>query len=280
MGVKVMAFTQDDNYPFYVSMIGVSTCSSDYLISRKNSSIYCLEYIMEGSGTVSEFGKSYTAQKGDSYLMHSGSDCLYYTDTANPWRKIWMNFSGDVADKIVSAYKLDDKSYFPQTNIQNYLEEIHHTLSSTENKQEAFDRSACLFMKACQHLYRSVYNSSNANETSIAKKLKNVIDSLSDLTMPFDDIINLIHCSKSHAIREFKAVYHITPYKYILSKKLDLAAELLKNTDITISDLSSQLGFCDSHYFSNFFKRCSGISPLQYRKSTRAHIINEVTERR
>ena len=48
-----------------------------------------------------------------------------------------------------------------------------------------------------------------------------------------------------------------------------MAKELLSNTMLAVKEISYSLGFTDEHYFSTFFRKRTGITPLDYRKSTR-----------
>ena len=45
-----------------------------------------------------------------------------------------------------------------------------------------------------------------------------------------------------------------------------MAKNLIINTDFSIGEIGSSLGYSDQHYFSNIFKSKTGFSPLSYRK--------------
>lgn len=265
MGVKVLAFTNEENYPFNVSMIGTSHCDKNYHIRRMASDVFCLEYVLAGHGFVSENGKNFLAAKGDTYMLHINQDHDYYTDPENCWRKIWMNFNGSVAEHLVQAYNLAERIYYPQTNILPYMEEIHEALSVIKDKKVAFERCARIFMKILQLLHQMSDGYVEPPGT-IAESLKAYIDNLSEVNISLDSVIERIHCSKSYAIRSFKEKYNITPYNYILSRKIGLAKSMLLSTTLSISDISDYLGFCDSHYFSRYFRQHTAVSPSEYRK--------------
>jgi AraC-like DNA-binding protein len=58
----------------------------------------------------------------------------------------------------------------------------------------------------------------------------------------------------------------VTPYAYVLGKKLELAKKLLDNTNLTVKQISEKLCFSDEYYFSSLFKNKIGVSPSVYRK--------------
>jgi AraC family transcriptional regulator len=69
--------------------------------------------------------------------------------------------------------------------------------------------------------------------------------------------------SEYHFIRLFKSVFQITPYHYIIQKRLNLGKELLENK-ISVSDVSSLLGYTDVPAFSKSFKQKFGVSPKKF----------------
>ena len=71
--------------------------------------------------------------------------------------------------------------------------------------------------------------------------------------------------SKNGIIAMFKRLYGMTPVKYMNNLRLYKACELLKNTDMPISQLAYQCGFADSNYFARVFREQRGMTPREYR---------------
>src|ERR1700741_1652568 len=67
--------------------------------------------------------------------------------------------------------------------------------------------------------------------------------------------------SEFHFYRCFKQVYGISPYQYMLMKRLQHANVLLNEEGKTISSIASECGFPDLSTFSKAFKRKFGFSP-------------------
>ena len=65
MNEDIVSFAEDrtDQYPFYIQMAGISYCDATYKIDRKNSDIYCFEYIIKGEGTVKINGQEFIASR-------------------------------------------------------------------------------------------------------------------------------------------------------------------------------------------------------------------------
>ncbi|MBS1916176.1 MAG: helix-turn-helix transcriptional regulator [Bacteroidetes bacterium] len=67
--------------------------------------------------------------------------------------------------------------------------------------------------------------------------------------------------SEFHFFRSFKQAYGITPYQYLLNKRLELANELISTKNSSITDISLHCNFPDLFTFSKAYKRRYGISP-------------------
>lgn len=68
----------------------------------------------------------------------------------------------------------------------------------------------------------------------------------------------------------YKAQFGISPKQDVLNARIDLAAQMLKYTEFSITDIAADCGFQSIYYFSKFFKEVKGISPKEYIKKHKA----------
>ena len=251
--------------PFRVRMSGISYCDGSYLIHRPKSPLTCIEYILKGKGTVTENGETFQAKEGDIYLLHEGRSHHYYSDGDDPWIKIWMNLSGSAVDHLISAYGLDRINHVEGLNLEAEFREFYQCARTAATAEEMSDKGAILFHSILQKITDHLRKTSGSDSPT-AKKIKEIIDGAKGYNVTLEDIAKETFFTKTHLIRVFREEYHTTPYEYILSRKLRLAKDLLVNTSLPISEISSYLNFCDAHYFTNFFRSRTGVSPKEYRK--------------
>ena len=64
----------------------------------------------------------------------------------------------------------------------------------------------------------------------------------------------------------FKQQTGISPYEYVLISRLNKAKELLRQTDMNISQIAAAVGFNSDSNFIHFFSQNTGISPKSFRK--------------
>ena len=81
-----------------------------------------------------------------------------------------------------------------------------------------------------------------------------------------NDLVKYSNKCVEHTIRMFNTQYGMTPHKYILKNKIELACSLLISTNSKIDEISDRLKFYNSAHFSNVFFKHTGMRPSEYRK--------------
>lgn len=112
------------------------------------------------------------------------------------------------------------------------------------------------------------------NDIQIGKKIKRYIDAHYQQAISISELAEKYHLSRQHLYRLFKAETGLSPYSYILNKKIEKSKILLLNPEIKLSEIATLLNFTDESHFSHAFKKITSFSPKQYRS-----IFSEYTEK-
>lgn len=96
-------------------------------------------------------------------------------------------------------------------------------------------------------------------------KIKNYIDAHYSQNITLDFLSDLSYMNKFHLVHTFTKQIGISPINYVIKKRIEEAKNLLATTGYSIRDISSIVGFSNSSYFSQMFKKVSGMSPKNYR---------------
>jgi AraC-like DNA-binding protein len=73
--------------------------------------------------------------------------------------------------------------------------------------------------------------------------------------------------SRAHFSREFRAAFGESPHSYLLTRRMERAAALLRNTDRSVADICFSVGLQSVGSFTSSFKRTYGKTPTAYRAS-------------
>ena len=99
----------------------------------------------------------------------------------------------------------------------------------------------------------------------ILKTLKFIEENFkNDITS--SDIAENVGISSDYITKQFKKELEITPLEYLRKYRIAKAIELIKTTDMSISDISTACGFNDLSLFSRVFKQTFGLTPRDFKK--------------
>jgi len=91
-----------------------------------------------------------------------------------------------------------------------------------------------------------------------------------------DDMAAAAGLSRAHFTREFRRVFGDTPRGYLLTRRLERAAALLRNTDRSVAEICLDVGLTSVGSFTTSFTRMFEMSPTAYRAAhppARAHAV-------
>ncbi len=80
-----------------------------------------------------------------------------------------------------------------------------------------------------------------------------------------DDLARAAGLSRAHFSREFRRVFGESPHGYLLTRRLERAAALLRTTDRSVADICFSVGLQSVGSFTTSFTRTYGASPTAYR---------------
>ena len=105
--------------------------------------------------------------------------------------------------------------------------------------------------------------------THLCSTVRRYIDAHYRENITLNTLIEMTHVSKYYLVHVFTKEYGISPINYMIACRIDEAKQLLKNDDYPLSFISRILGFSSPSYFSQTFKKTTGLSPNEYRKRSR-----------
>jgi AraC-like DNA-binding protein len=107
-------------------------------------------------------------------------------------------------------------------------------------------------------------------KTEIYKRLCIAKDFMHSTFMYKSDLSLMSHTaclSAPQLVRQFKAVFHITPHQYLTQIRLAHAASLLKHSAISVNEITFACGFENTSAFCRSFKKEYSVSPISFRKN-------------
>jgi AraC-like DNA-binding protein len=252
------------NVPLTIECFGITFPDKQYRIKRANCNYFILEYIVSGKGTLIKDEKKYPLEANTVYLLEPGSMHEYYANKDDPFKKYWINFRSDVFFNIFKAYGLNDTTVFPNVDLTEAFQKIFALEKISLSNDEIYMQASSILFDIFMILAKN--KTSDNSISDLAQQIKFKLDQSISSKISLDDICKALYISRAKLFREFKKYYHLSPYDYLMQRKINYAKVLLGNTTHSIKDITEILSFSNEQYFCNFFKDKTGSTPSEYRK--------------
>jgi ligand-binding sensor protein/AraC-like DNA-binding protein len=162
-----------------------------------------------------------------------------------------------------------------KNTLLNMYEKLLKKAGSLSNSSDFSDYLPLELMKNMKNRIDSAITQTQINsynetvkipENSILKPAIEYIFNNKSENITLNQMARLCHVSPSYFSRLFSKEMGENFSDYLPRLKVEWAKKLLETTDSTISQISSDLGFCDDGYFIKVFKKFEGVTPAIYRK--------------
>ena len=209
--------------------------------------LYIIHFVVSGCGYFESAGKTYRLTAGQSFLIVPGVLIRYYPDRKDPWKYIWVNFSGMEARQLMENCSLSEKN--PVADLVS-------------------DQLRALFLSTV-----SQFRTSTAAELCRSNGNLRLLEFIENNLQQPELNINLLaarfNINRVSVYRWFKREFGFGPNRYILQLRIQKACELLARQDLSAKSIAFSSGFSDPLYCSRVFNQHTGFSPTQYREQLR-----------
>lgn len=249
--------------------------SQDFHDSQHSHYFLEILYVVDGKGIVEIDGRTYNIAKNDIVIYNADVKHSEQSSTEEPLEINFIAF-----DKIQLKNLPPNFILSPNTNcifnaapfadvLSNLFKIICHELTEKDEFYTEIVKHASytLIMYVFRVMNRTVSNIPLLNKDNILNIVlpyidKNFLDNIS-----LSDIAAKCFVNKYYLSHLFTENFGMSVGQYVRSKKLELAQKQICETNLPISDIAGQCGFSDPAYFNRLFKKATGLTPLQYRKS-------------
>jgi AraC-like DNA-binding protein len=98
-------------------------------------------------------------------------------------------------------------------------------------------------------------------------RARDLVDARFSECINVDDMARAASMSRAHFSREFRKAFGESPHGYLLTRRLERAAALLRNTDRSVTDICLSVGLQSIGSFTTSFTRIYGRPPTAYREA-------------
>ena len=241
-------------------------------------------YMIEGKLLAASDEKEYLLSEGDMLLLFRDSVHSFEESTLEGARftgikfdsaRLTVNtsFTPRIRTMLAAARGQDARTYFrsEESRQQGFEELFFDFVRELENKELGYDievhAKLCILMTRLIRIWQAEgIDFTNVSDYISREELslQNIIEYIDmhiDENPKVEDLAARCHMSYSHFARSFKEMYGRSCKEHLEMLRIERAEELLKFTELSLNEVSLELGYADQSHFTRAFKKHKGVTP-------------------
>ena len=234
---------------------------------------FALHFIYEGEGVYGVNGKKYKISKGD--VLFAPPDTPYYTRTSsdNRLKLYYIAFTGPNCETFMHRAGFNDTNAVVKSDSEYILPKIKNVYDLMGNNSftsimkanaEFLDILCSLFEKLPEN-----YELRDKPISTYTMLVEEYIQKNYNEDIKISDICNYIHLSRTYLSSVFKKIKGVSIKDYITRYRIERAADMLRSTELSVTEIALRCGFNNSVSFYRQFRSIMIASPRYYRMKGR-----------
>jgi AraC-like DNA-binding protein len=252
---------------------GFEQCDPDYLVQRDQIEFTTLELVVAGEGTVLLDGVASPLRAGTVFHYDRTTRLEIRNEPQRPMAKYFLCLTGARAARRVRNAGLPPAAVlqvamFPelQAIFDDLIREGQHHRATTGRIGSAL---AEVLLLKLEELAALAGPAGRGDEETFLR-CKGVIETDASKFATLGDLAKAVGLDPSRLCRLFRRHQGISPYQYLLRRKMALAAELLLDPNVLVKEAAAHIGFRDPYHFSRCFKSVHRVAPREFQRSLRS----------
>lgn len=264
---------EDESKPLIVTSCGnykVKNRAEVRTSRPKGRKDYQLLYIAAGQGHFFINGQERVVSAGNIivYLPGQPQEYVYFKDDKTD--VYWVHFTGSDVEKIIDYYniRLSENIIYIGTS-PDYQWLFGQIIQEMQLCRPRFEELISLLLRNIFILISRNLIKANRADNSLENEVELAMHYFREnyrSEINVEDYALTRGMSASNFYRVFKQISGSTPLQFILKLRLSNAQNLLENSNLSIAEIASAVGYENPLYFSRLFNKHIGVSPSEYRK--------------
>ncbi len=239
----------------------------------KQTDYYMLYYVHEGNGTISGNGICHSLKPGYVFGVFPNGERTIKAEYGSCINVTWIAFSGYMVEHYLARGGITPLSPVAAAGSDGILEEL---FCKVLNDARILPNRYCkisaslysIFAYLLDHCYPEQPPSVYTPEYYLLKAL-DFIDIYYNDSITVEQIAGSIGVTRKYLYSVFKELTAIAPKEYITYYRMEKAANLLQEQELTIGSIAVSVGYANQFCFAKEFKKMVGKTPTEYRAAVR-----------
>lgn len=255
----------DQSLPLRVNFVHEEYCFENYYRRREQSEVFSIELVLEGSMFFSQEGREYQVKSGEIFLVHLDRENEFMTGPEKGCHRLACSLVGPSLRSLLHSTGLHEHDVVIPNNSSRIEQLIRKCIDEFKEKRPLFRfRASTICYELLLALSADLHQEANSE---LIKLTTRFMERHLSRRFSLPQLAKHIGSSRSTLSRIFRDQLQQSPINYFLELKMETAKSLLKNTNLRIQEIARQVGYENPLYFSTEFKKRTGMSPREFRKS-------------
>ena len=251
---------------FSYDMIGEFHSSGEWIHPKRSIKSYEVILVLEGTVYIAEETQKYALQKNQLLILEPFQEHYGYQTVSEPTAFYWFHFFTNLNVPLKSYNGTDIYE------IKLLLKKLLHISNTPIYSPAAADSAGYLIF---EELIRLALEENTSNQALAARISEYIIKNIKK-NIPVSDIAGHFGYHADYIGKYFKKNHGIGLKEYLAVQRMKLAKDLLLTTDMSVKQISRELGYSEENLFIKFFAYHEKISPTAFKaKYCNTHINNK-----
>lgn len=194
-----------------------------------------------------------------------GENCLYFLNQKDDFTVKVLEEPHAYSVHFTTYEDIETDSFCIKINNVDEIERLLEKIERQKNLSPIADNlTSSYFYRLCS-MFDEICKKNYAPADARVKDAKEYMDLHFKEKDCLDNVYTLCNVSKRRFNDLFKNAYNITPNRYIVERKTDLAKQLLKTSNLSVREIAEACGFNDTYYFCKVFKSETGCTAKEFK---------------
>jgi len=192
-----------------------------------------------------------------------------YTHASERFAMYEMAFSAEANGmNLMELLGLTEKNFVVdienREEMSSYFEKSHYTEMF---RNPLYDVEWCANILNIIKEYAKAHSAIEGKDSEQFEPVIKIMTESVDRRITIEEFASVMYMQPTYFIRKFKKAFGISPQGYFSRLKLFRAMNLLVSTKLSVEEIANKTGMNDASYFSRFFKKHCGLTPVEYRNA-------------
>lgn len=232
-----------------------------YTVNAHKHHYWEIIYVTEGKGQL-ELPNNEVYPYSEDDILCIPPDLIHKNVSSSGFKNLHLTIDGfqlKIKNPIILSKSETSKDF---ASLLEMCYKYFHLLPGDHEINYSLSNTIVSFLK---------YLLNNNKISPIAQTISNIIiNNYTDPDFDLNSIYSELPYSKEHSRKIFLKDFNVSPTKFLLNKRIELAKQMLterKTSNYSIKEISKSCGFFDQLYFSRVFRRETGVAPKDYKTS-------------